>query len=84
MAGCIDKVEFIVLSIGCYEVERDTLSLDRDAAFSLDIHRIKHLIRHLPIRQATTVLNKPISQCRLAVVDVRDDGEIADSVHVRK
>ena len=54
------------------------MRLDSDAALSLEIHRIEHLSFHLTVRQATTVLNKPIGQRRLAVIDVRDDGKISN------
>ena len=57
------------------------LRLDGDAALALELHRIEHLLAHLALRQAAAELDDAIRQGRLAVVDVRDDGEVADVLH---
>jgi len=48
---------------------------------ALEVHRVQHLRLHLSIGQAAAALDQAICQRRLAVVDVRDDGKIADMLH---
>ena len=79
MPRCVDKVELVVDAIGRTVIERHALCLDGNAAFALEIHRVEHLLRHLAIAQPTTKLDQPVGQGRLAVVDVRDDREVADA-----
>jgi hypothetical protein len=56
----------------------DGLRLDGDAALALDIHRVEHLLLHLAQRQAAGDLDQAVGQRRFAMVDMGDDGEIAD------
>ncbi len=78
--GRVDQVEDVVLAVARMVVEPDRLGLDGDAALALDIHGIEHLLapQHLAIREAAGALNEPVRKRRLAVIDVGDDGEIAD------
>jgi hypothetical protein len=39
------------------------------------------LCLHFAILQATATLNQPIGECRFAMIDVRNDGEISDVIH---
>ena len=61
------------------------MRLDRDAALALEIHAVEHLRLHLARLQRAGHLEKTVGQRRLAVVDVRDDGEVPDVpwIHVR-
>ena len=59
--------------------ETDGLSLDRDAAFPFDVHRVEHLFAHVALADRAGELEKAIRQCRLAMVDVGDDREVADA-----
>jgi hypothetical protein len=54
------------------------MGLDGDATLTLKVHGVQHLGFHFTFGQATTHLDKAVSQGRLAVVNVRDDGEVAD------
>ena len=58
------------------------MGLDGDPALALKIHGIQHLGFHFTISQAATHLDKTVSQGRLAVVNVGDDGEIADMTQI--
>ena len=78
MAGRIDQVEDVVLAVLGAIVQAHGLRLDGDAAFALDVHGIEHLRLHLPLGQAAGHLDEPVGQRRLAVVDMGDDGEVAD------
>ena len=54
------------------------MRLDRDAPLALEIHGVEHLRFHLARLQRAGELEKAVRERRLAVVDVRDDREIAD------
>src|SRR6185312_8656475 len=49
-------------------------------ALLLDVHRVEHLLAHVAERHGAGGLDQPVSERRLAVVDMRDDGEVADVV----
>src|SRR5437762_3233623 len=61
--------------------QRRGLRLDRDPALALEVHGVEHLLAHLPIRQAAATLNEAVRQRRFAVVDMRDDREVAYVLH---
>ena len=81
MSGRIDEIQIVYGTVCRAIVERDALSLDSNAPFTFQIHGIKNLLRHLPLAQAAALLNKAIGQRRLTVVNVRDDGEVANVLH---
>ena len=80
MAGRVDQVEHVVLAVARPVVEPHGLRLDGDAALALDIHGIEHLLDHLALGEAAGRLDQPVGERRLAVVDMGDDGEVADIV----
>ena len=51
---------------------------DRDAALALEVHRVERLFLEIARLDGSRNLEQPIGERRLAVVDVRDDAEIAD------
>ena len=61
--------------------ERDALRLDGDAPFALQIHRVEHLGLHFPRIEAAAFLNEPVCQSRFAVINMSNDGKIADILH---
>ena len=78
MAGRVDQVEDVVLAIVGAVVEAHGLRLDGDAALLLDVHVVEHLLGHLAQFQPAGGLDQPVGERRLAMVDMGDDGEIAD------
>jgi hypothetical protein len=65
-------------------LQRRRLSLDGDTALFFYIHRVQHLRAHLSVAQTTTTLNNAIGQRGLAVINVRNDGEISNVFHQQK
>ena len=82
MAGRVDEVEDVLLARRRRVVQPDRVRLDRDAALALEIHRVEHLRLHLARLQRAGELEEAIGQRRLAVVDVRDDREVADESRI--
>jgi hypothetical protein len=81
VAGSIDEIQVVGLSVARSVLQRRGLRLDGDAALTLQIHRIEHLLRHFALRQATAALDETVRERRLAVIDVGDDRKIADVLH---
>ena len=79
MAGGVNQVEYIVdAGIGAV-VQPDGLGLDGNAPLPLQVHFVKELVLLVPIGNRSGILKEAVGQGRFAVVDVGNDGEIADS-----
>ena len=76
----VDEVEDILLTVRRGEVHRHRVALDRDALLALEVHRVEELLLHLALLDRLRVLEQAVGKGRLAVVDVRDDAEVADVV----
>ncbi len=78
MAGGINEVEHILLTIRRLVVHAGRLELDRDPPFPLQLHVVEELLLHIPIGHRAGVLQQPVGQRRLAMVDVGNDAEVAN------
>ena len=56
----------------------DGVGLDGDAAFALEVHGVEDLGLHLARGDGAGELEEPVGEGGLAVIDVGDDGEVAD------
>ena len=63
-------------------VQADGLGLDGDPALALEVHLVEELVLLLALGDGPGRLEQAVGERRLAVVDVRDDREVAD-VRVR-
>ena len=82
MAGRIDQVELVHLAVFGAIVQAHGVRFDGNAAFALQIHGVEHLRHHLALAERAGYFKQPIGQGGLAVVDVRNDAEIADSLGI--
>ena len=80
VARGVDEIEDVLLTIRRGEVHRHRVALDRDALLALEVHRVEELLLHLALLDRLRVLEQAVGKGRLAVVDVRDDAEVADVV----
>ena len=80
VAGRVHQVEDVGLAVLGLVFEAHRLRLDGDAALALDVHGIEHLLDHVALGHRPRLLDQPVGERRLAVVDMGDDGEIADVV----
>ena len=71
---CVDEVDRVTAML-----ETDALELDRDAPFTLDVHRIEVLRPHLPGIDGAAQLEQTIGEGGLAMIDVSDDAEVAET-----
>ena len=84
MSRGVDQVEVIDVSVARLVLQRRGLRLDGDAALALQVHGVEHLLFHLALGQPAAQLDEAIGQRRFAVIDVGDDGKIADVLHHEK
>ncbi len=82
MARRVHQVELVRLAVVRDVVQPHRLRLDRDPALLLDLHVVEHLARHLALGQPAGLLDQPVGERALAMVDMRDDGKIADVAKV--
>ena len=78
MAGSVDEVELVGLAVLRGVHHADGVGLDGDAALALKVHGIKDLLLHLAHGQRPGQLQQAVGQRGFAMVDVRDDREVAD------
>ncbi len=73
MAGRVDQVELIRLSIVGLVIQSHGVGLDSDAPLALQIHGVQHLFHHFALLQRAGGFEQTVGERRLAVIDVRDD-----------
>ena len=80
MTWRIHQIQHIILAIFSAVIQPHSLGFDGDAAFTLDIHVIKHLIFHFAVTQPATGLNQTVGNGRFTMVDMRDNRKVPDLV----
>jgi len=80
VAGGVDEVELVRLAVVGLVEETDGAGLDGDAALALEVHVVEDLVHHLALGEGVGAFEDAVGQGRLAVVDVGDDGEVADAL----
>ena len=82
MPGRIDQIESVVLPVLSLVNHRYRVALNRDATLTLQIHRVEQLVLHFAHLDGAGQFKDAVRQRRLAVVDVRDDAEVAGMVQI--
>jgi len=81
VAGRVDEVQDVRLPlVGVLHLYG--VGLDGDAPFALQVHVVQQLRLRLPMCDGVGMLQQPVRQRALAVVDMRDDAKIAYVLHV--
>jgi hypothetical protein len=77
VAGSVDEIEFVLLTV-LNVLHSDSVQLDRDATFTLQVHGVQNLSPHTSLVYSTGEFEQAIGQRGLAVIDVRNDAKIPD------
>ena len=80
MARSIDNIDVVVVPL-----ESSVLCLDGDSLLPLQIHRIHDAdLGSLSLvgAEGTRLLQELINECGFPVIDVSDDGDVANFIHV--
>ena len=78
MARGVDEVQGVDLPVLRLIKQVDGPGLDGDAPFTLQVHIVQELVFHFPLGDGVALFQQAVRQGGLAVVDVGDDGKIAD------
>ena len=78
VARRIDQIELIRLTIVGVIGNADGIGLDRNAALALDIHGVEQLRLHVAFVDGMGELEDAVTDRGLAMVDMRNDREVAD------
>ena len=78
MTRRIDEVKFVFVSVVRLIEHAHRRELDGDAPFPFEIHRIEKLILHIARGDLPCKFHDPVRNGALAMIDVRNDAEIAD------
>ena len=78
MARGVNEVELIDLPVPGLVVELHRPGLDGNAPLPLQVHVVQQLVFHLPLAHRFAFFQQAVRQSGLAVVNVRNDGKIAD------
>ena len=76
----VDEVEAVDQAVARLVLEADGPRLDRDPLLALEVHRIEDLAHHLAAFDRVGLLQQPVGERGLAVIDVGDDREVAQAV----
>jgi hypothetical protein len=79
VAGRVDQVERVLVAVARRVEEAHGVGLDGDAALLLEVHRVEDLPHGLLGVHGAREGQQAVRQGGLAVVDVGDDGEVADA-----
>ena len=74
----VDEVELVGAAVGGLVGQPHRTGLDGDAALTLQVHVVQQLALHVPIGHGVALLNQPVGKGGLSVVDVCDNGKIAN------
>ena len=80
MARGINKIKNIIGSL-MNILHLDCMTLNGDSPFPLDVHAVENLVPELTGLDNVDVLDQPVGEGRLAVIDVGDNAEITDLFH---
>ena len=84
VAGRVDQVEYVFVAVVGMVGQPDCVGLDRDPTLALEVHRVEHLRLHFARLECAGHLQEPVRKRGLAVVNVRDDGEISDKTLIHE
>ena len=81
MHVCLYACVYVCMCVCMHVCTYACLQFDGDPAFSLQVHVVQKLVLHVAHLHCARGLEQLVREGGLAVVDVSDDGEVADVGH---
>ena len=81
VAGGVQEIQSVLGAAFAPVGQGDGLAFDRDAPFALDIHVVENLVLKIAGVDHAGILDQPVRQGRLAVVNVGNNTEITNTFH---
>ncbi len=78
MTRCINQMEMIDFTILGFIIQSDRLRFNGNTALTFQIHAIQNLFDHITRRDRPGMLQQPVSQCGLSMINMGYDAKIAD------
>ncbi len=78
VARRVDEVELVLLAVLGPVAHANRLGLDGDPALALQLHVVEELVLLLAVGDRPGLLEQPVGERGLAVIDVGDDREVSD------
>jgi hypothetical protein len=72
----VDQIDPILFTF-VHPIDSNSPRFYRDPTFTLDVHGVQHLSLHISVRYTARELKDSVSQSRLAVIDVSNNGKVA-------
>ena len=82
MAGRVDQIQSVLVTVARGVMQPNALGFDGDAALALEVHGVENLRGHLTLAERARDFEQAVGQGGFPVVDVRDDAEIPDVLRV--
>ena len=79
MPGGVNEIELVGETVLGLIGHPHRLGLDSDPALSLQVHGVEHLLGEIPGTNRASQLEKPVGEGGLAMIDVGNDREVANS-----
>lgn len=81
MPWSVNKIQRVHLPIGVLILHLDGMTFYRDTALPFKVHIVESLVLHVALGNGACVLEQTVREGTLAVIDMRDDTEIAYVFH---
>lgn len=78
MPRCVHEVQLVLNPVIGFVGKADGLRLDGNAAFLFNVHVVEDLLGHLARFQPAAGLNQTVGEGGFAMVNMRDNREVAD------
>ncbi len=78
VAGSIDQIQFVFLTVFGLVQHRDRMRFDRDSPLPLEVHRVEQLVSHVASRNSAGFMQKAVRKRRLPMIDMGNDAEISN------
>ena len=77
----VNQIQFVVFAT-VLDSHRHSTRFDRDSTLSLELHVVEQLFLHFTFLDNASVFEQSVGERTFAVIDVRDDAEVADILRV--
>jgi hypothetical protein len=81
MTGGINQVQPILLTIGMLVIHLNSMAFNGNATLTLQVHTVQHLILKIALRDGSGMLQHPISQRTLPMVNMGYDDKVSQVLH---
>ena len=82
MTGGVYQIENIFIAVFGTIGHMNSFAFDGDTTFPLQLHTVKDLLNHLPLFKDTCLFQNSVGQGAFAMVNMCNDTEIPDVLHI--